>query len=130
MGSAHSGAVLLTGVWALGSWGSVPMLLALVGTASFHSIPDTGSLGSGLTPARQTAGTKAVSMLHPSGVALGACCHAGWDRQVLISPLCLLEFLRHTKVRQKSELDIVVSEDLSGEVKFSSSLPCPNNLNR
>ncbi|NXS17656.1 IKKB kinase, partial [Mystacornis crossleyi] len=36
----------------------------------------------------------------------------------------------HTKVRQKSELDIVVSEDLSGEVKFSSSLPCPNNLNR
>ncbi|NWT06075.1 IKKB kinase, partial [Mionectes macconnelli] len=35
----------------------------------------------------------------------------------------------HTKVRQKSELDIVVSEDLSGEVKFSSSLPCPNNLN-
>ncbi|POI35802.1 hypothetical protein CIB84_000447 [Bambusicola thoracicus] len=35
----------------------------------------------------------------------------------------------HTKVRQKSELDIVVSEDLSGEVKFSSSLPYPNNLN-
>ncbi|NXI42734.1 IKKB kinase, partial [Galbula dea] len=35
----------------------------------------------------------------------------------------------HTKVRQKSELDIVVSEDLSGEVKFSSSLPCPHNLN-
>uniref|UniRef100_A0A8C4URZ6 Inhibitor of nuclear factor kappa-B kinase subunit beta n=1 Tax=Falco tinnunculus TaxID=100819 RepID=A0A8C4URZ6_FALTI len=35
----------------------------------------------------------------------------------------------HTKVQQKSELDIVVSEDLSGEVKFSSSLPCPNNLN-
>uniref|UniRef100_A0A8V5GU14 Inhibitor of nuclear factor kappa-B kinase subunit beta n=1 Tax=Melopsittacus undulatus TaxID=13146 RepID=A0A8V5GU14_MELUD len=35
----------------------------------------------------------------------------------------------HTKVRQKSELDIVVYEDLSGEVKFSSSLPCPNNLN-
>uniref|UniRef100_A0A8B9GK01 IkappaB kinase n=1 Tax=Amazona collaria TaxID=241587 RepID=A0A8B9GK01_9PSIT len=35
----------------------------------------------------------------------------------------------HTKVRQKSELDVVVYEDLSGEVKFSSSLPCPNNLN-
>ncbi|NXW71217.1 IKKB kinase, partial [Hirundo rustica] len=35
----------------------------------------------------------------------------------------------HTKVRQKSELDIVVSEDLFGEVKFSSSLPYPNNLN-
>ncbi|XP_025902753.1 inhibitor of nuclear factor kappa-B kinase subunit beta [Nothoprocta perdicaria] len=35
----------------------------------------------------------------------------------------------HTKVRQKSELDIVVSEDLSGEVKFSSTLPYPNNLN-
>lgn len=38
--------------------------------------------------------------------------------------------LRHAKVRQKSELDIVVFEDLSGEVKFSSKLPYPNNLNR
>ncbi|XP_045142789.1 inhibitor of nuclear factor kappa-B kinase subunit beta [Echinops telfairi] len=36
----------------------------------------------------------------------------------------------HSKVRQKSEMDIVVSEDLSGTVKFSSSLPYPNNLNR
>ncbi|XP_068931924.1 inhibitor of nuclear factor kappa-B kinase subunit beta isoform X1 [Petaurus breviceps papuanus] len=35
----------------------------------------------------------------------------------------------HSKVRQKSELDIVVSEDLAGGVKFSSSLPYPNNLN-
>ncbi|KAL8173998.1 UNVERIFIED_CONTAM: hypothetical protein K2H54_036370 [Gekko kuhli] len=35
----------------------------------------------------------------------------------------------HAKVRQKSELDIVVYEDLSGEVKFSSKLPQPNNLN-
>ncbi|XP_039222795.1 inhibitor of nuclear factor kappa-B kinase subunit beta [Crotalus tigris] len=35
----------------------------------------------------------------------------------------------HAKVRQKSELDIVVFEDLSGEVKFSSKLPYPNNLN-
>nr|XP_016853156.1 PREDICTED: inhibitor of nuclear factor kappa-B kinase subunit beta [Anolis carolinensis] len=35
----------------------------------------------------------------------------------------------HTKVRQKSELDIVVYEDLNGEVKFSSKLPHPNNLN-
>ncbi|XP_072491161.1 inhibitor of nuclear factor kappa-B kinase subunit beta isoform X2 [Notamacropus eugenii] len=35
----------------------------------------------------------------------------------------------HSKVRQKSELDIVVSEDLTGTVKFSSSLPYPNNLN-
>ncbi|KAM9068217.1 inhibitor of nuclear factor kappa-B kinase subunit beta isoform 3-T4 [Sarcophilus harrisii] len=35
----------------------------------------------------------------------------------------------HSKVRQKSELDIVVSEDLTGGVKFSSSLPYPNNLN-
>uniref|UniRef100_F6RS10 Inhibitor of nuclear factor kappa-B kinase subunit beta n=2 Tax=Monodelphis domestica TaxID=13616 RepID=F6RS10_MONDO len=35
----------------------------------------------------------------------------------------------HSKVRQKSELDIVVSEDLSGGVKFSSCLPYPNNLN-
>ncbi|XP_044293262.1 inhibitor of nuclear factor kappa-B kinase subunit beta isoform X1 [Varanus komodoensis] len=35
----------------------------------------------------------------------------------------------HTKVQQKSELDIVVYEDLSGEVKFSSKLPYPNNLN-
>uniref|UniRef100_A0A8D0HFK9 IkappaB kinase n=1 Tax=Sphenodon punctatus TaxID=8508 RepID=A0A8D0HFK9_SPHPU len=35
----------------------------------------------------------------------------------------------HAKVRQKSERDIVVYEDLTGEVKFSSSLPHPNNLN-
>ncbi|KAG8512454.1 Inhibitor of nuclear factor kappa-B kinase subunit beta, partial [Galemys pyrenaicus] len=35
----------------------------------------------------------------------------------------------HSKVRQKSEADIVVSEDLNGTVKFSSSLPYPNNLN-
>ncbi|XP_070637590.1 inhibitor of nuclear factor kappa-B kinase subunit beta isoform X1 [Bos indicus] len=35
----------------------------------------------------------------------------------------------HSKVRQKSEMDIVVSEDLNGAVKFSSSLPHPNNLN-
>uniref|UniRef100_A0A452RMT8 IkappaB kinase n=1 Tax=Ursus americanus TaxID=9643 RepID=A0A452RMT8_URSAM len=35
----------------------------------------------------------------------------------------------HSKVRQKSEMDIVVSEDLNGAVKFSSSLPYPNNLN-
>ncbi|XP_010615399.1 inhibitor of nuclear factor kappa-B kinase subunit beta isoform X3 [Fukomys damarensis] len=35
----------------------------------------------------------------------------------------------HSKVRQKSEVDIVVSEDLNGAVKFSSSLPYPNNLN-
>ncbi|XP_019401582.1 PREDICTED: inhibitor of nuclear factor kappa-B kinase subunit beta isoform X1 [Crocodylus porosus] len=35
----------------------------------------------------------------------------------------------HTKVQQKSESDIVVYEDLVGEVKFSSSLPYPNNLN-
>ncbi|XP_021506143.2 inhibitor of nuclear factor kappa-B kinase subunit beta isoform X1 [Meriones unguiculatus] len=35
----------------------------------------------------------------------------------------------HNKVRQKSEVDIVVSEDLNGTVKFSSSLPFPNNLN-
>ncbi|XP_032269221.1 inhibitor of nuclear factor kappa-B kinase subunit beta isoform X4 [Phoca vitulina] len=35
----------------------------------------------------------------------------------------------HSRVRQKSEMDIVVSEDLNGAVKFSSSLPYPNNLN-
>lgn len=35
----------------------------------------------------------------------------------------------HSRVRQKSEVDIVVSEDLNGAVKFSSSLPFPNNLN-
>ncbi|KAB0404964.1 hypothetical protein E2I00_016975, partial [Balaenoptera physalus] len=35
----------------------------------------------------------------------------------------------HSKVRQKSEMDIVVSEDLNGAVKFSSSLPQPSNLN-
>ncbi|XP_023375860.1 inhibitor of nuclear factor kappa-B kinase subunit beta [Pteropus vampyrus] len=35
----------------------------------------------------------------------------------------------HSKVRHKSEMDIVVFEDLNGAVKFSSSLPYPNNLN-
>ncbi|XP_029459565.1 inhibitor of nuclear factor kappa-B kinase subunit beta [Rhinatrema bivittatum] len=35
----------------------------------------------------------------------------------------------HTKVRQKGEQDIVVYEDLAGEVKFSNRLPYPNNLN-
>ncbi|XP_059541304.1 inhibitor of nuclear factor kappa-B kinase subunit beta isoform X3 [Myotis daubentonii] len=35
----------------------------------------------------------------------------------------------HSKVRQKGEMDIVVSEDLNGAVTFSSSLPHPNNLN-
>ncbi|XP_066495327.1 inhibitor of nuclear factor kappa-B kinase subunit beta [Tiliqua scincoides] len=35
----------------------------------------------------------------------------------------------HAKVRQKKELDIVVWEDLDGEVKFSHKLPHPNNLN-
>uniref|UniRef100_W5NF13 IkappaB kinase n=1 Tax=Lepisosteus oculatus TaxID=7918 RepID=W5NF13_LEPOC len=36
----------------------------------------------------------------------------------------------HTKLKQKHEDDIVVYEDLSGEVKFSKHLPQPNNLNR
>ncbi|KAK6468529.1 inhibitor of nuclear factor kappa-B kinase subunit beta [Huso huso] len=36
----------------------------------------------------------------------------------------------HTKLKQKQEDDIVVYEDLSGEVKFSKHLPYPNNLNR
>ncbi|MGH0179914.1 UNVERIFIED_CONTAM: hypothetical protein FKN15_002818 [Acipenser sinensis] len=37
---------------------------------------------------------------------------------------------KHTKLKQKQEDDIVVYEDLSGEVKFSKHLPYPNNLNR
>uniref|UniRef100_A0A672U0E1 Inhibitor of nuclear factor kappa-B kinase subunit beta n=1 Tax=Strigops habroptila TaxID=2489341 RepID=A0A672U0E1_STRHB len=45
-----------------------------------------------------------------------------------VTGVFLLTLVFHS-VRQKSELDIVVYEDLSGEVKFSSSLPCPNNLN-
>ncbi|XP_069473761.1 inhibitor of nuclear factor kappa-B kinase subunit beta [Ambystoma mexicanum] len=36
----------------------------------------------------------------------------------------------YAKVKQKGELNIVVYEDLLGEVKFSSHLPTPNNLNR
>ncbi|XP_035235434.1 inhibitor of nuclear factor kappa-B kinase subunit beta [Anguilla anguilla] len=36
----------------------------------------------------------------------------------------------HAKLKQKAEDDIVVSEDLSGEVQFSKHLPQPNNLNK
>ncbi|XP_039624220.1 inhibitor of nuclear factor kappa-B kinase subunit beta [Polypterus senegalus] len=36
----------------------------------------------------------------------------------------------HTKLKQKEEDDIVVSEDLTGEVRFSKHLPYPHNLNR
>ena len=39
-------------------------------------------------------------------------------------------FLRHNKLRLKQDHDIVVYEDLSGEVRFSKHLPPPNNLNR
>jgi len=42
----------------------------------------------------------------------------------------LLSFLRHNKLRQKQDHDIVVYEDLGGEVRFSKHLPQPNNLNR
>ncbi|XP_030057928.1 inhibitor of nuclear factor kappa-B kinase subunit beta isoform X1 [Microcaecilia unicolor] len=35
----------------------------------------------------------------------------------------------HSKVKLKSEDDLVVYEDLAGEVKFYNSLPYPNNLN-
>ncbi|XP_037535969.1 inhibitor of nuclear factor kappa-B kinase subunit beta [Nematolebias whitei] len=35
----------------------------------------------------------------------------------------------HNKVRLKQDNDIVVYEDLSGEVRFSKHLPQPNNLN-
>uniref|UniRef100_A0A2K6G4A6 Inhibitor of nuclear factor kappa-B kinase subunit beta n=1 Tax=Propithecus coquereli TaxID=379532 RepID=A0A2K6G4A6_PROCO len=45
------------------------------------------------------------------------------------APFCPCPQPLHSKVRQKSEMDIVVSEDLNGAVKFSSSLPYPNNLN-
>lgn len=57
------------------------MLLALMETDSLQrsltylskfSIPDTCSLGSGLTPAGQVAETKAASVLHLSSVALRA----------------------------------------------------------
>ncbi|XP_076859524.1 inhibitor of nuclear factor kappa-B kinase subunit beta [Brachyhypopomus gauderio] len=36
----------------------------------------------------------------------------------------------HSKVKQKKENDIVVYEDLTGEVKFSRHLPQPHNLNK
>ncbi|XP_051964022.1 inhibitor of nuclear factor kappa-B kinase subunit beta-like [Xyrauchen texanus] len=36
----------------------------------------------------------------------------------------------HTKLLQKHEDDIVVYEDLTGEVRFSKHLPNPHNLNR
>ncbi|TKS78340.1 Inhibitor of nuclear factor kappa-B kinase subunit beta [Collichthys lucidus] len=35
----------------------------------------------------------------------------------------------HNKLRMKQDNDIVVYEDLSGEVRFSKNLPQPNNLN-
>ncbi|CAL1614924.1 unnamed protein product [Knipowitschia caucasica] len=35
----------------------------------------------------------------------------------------------HNKVRQKQDEDIVVYEDLSGEIRYSKNLPQPNNLN-
>ncbi|MGH0187907.1 UNVERIFIED_CONTAM: hypothetical protein FKN15_026613 [Acipenser sinensis] len=50
-------------------------------------------------------------------------------RAGVIFPL-LSKYLLHTKLKQKQEDDIVVYEDLSGEVKFSKHLPYPNNLNR
>ncbi|CAL8249166.1 unnamed protein product [Merluccius merluccius] len=37
--------------------------------------------------------------------------------------------LWHNKLRLKQDHDIVVYEDLSGEVRFSKHLPLPNNLN-
>ncbi|CAO2611639.1 Inhibitor of nuclear factor kappa-B kinase subunit beta [Lemmus lemmus] len=68
----------------------------------------------------------------PKGLLPSPCdVHACW----LLGRLeFLCEFINasshmHSKVRQKSEVDIVVSEDLNGAVKFSSSLPLPNNLN-
>lgn len=41
---------------------------------------------------------------------------------------CVLS--RHNKLSLKQNNDIVVYEDLSGEVRFSKHLPQPNNLNR
>lgn len=41
-----------------------------------------------------------------------------------------LNLFRHNKLRLKQDDDIVVYEDLSGEVRFSKHLPQPNNLNR
>eukprot|EP00061_Rhincodon_typus_P018930 g48322.t1 len=37
---------------------------------------------------------------------------------------------RHSKVKHKGDCDIMVFEDMNMEVKFSSQLPQPNNLNR
>lgn len=37
---------------------------------------------------------------------------------------------RHNKLRLKQDDDIVVYEDLAGEVHFSKHVPQPNNLNR
>ncbi|XP_064421554.1 inhibitor of nuclear factor kappa-B kinase subunit beta [Latimeria chalumnae] len=36
----------------------------------------------------------------------------------------------HAKVKEKNESHIVVYEDIKGDVRFSSHLPSPNNLNR
>lgn len=41
-----------------------------------------------------------------------------------------LHLFRHNKLRLKQDSDIVVYEDLSGDVRFSKHLPQPNNLNR
>lgn len=80
--SACNGAVLFTGSRILGS----PLILRVISLCSFAlmetdslrrsltylSIPDTCSLGSGLTPAGRVVKTKAASVLHPSRVALRA----------------------------------------------------------
>uniref|UniRef100_A0AAY4CAS8 IkappaB kinase n=1 Tax=Denticeps clupeoides TaxID=299321 RepID=A0AAY4CAS8_9TELE len=51
---------------------------------------------------------------------------SSWNR---ISVPCFLS-RRHSKLKHKHDDDIVVYEDLSGEVHFSKHLPQPNNLNK
>lgn len=47
-----------------------------------------------------------------------------------LEPSSLSFFLRHSKLLQKQVDDIVVYEDLTGEVRFSKHLPNPHNLNK
>lgn len=51
----------------------------------------------------------------------------GQSRHEALTHLCLF---RHNKVRLKNDNDIVVYENLSGDIRFSKNLPQPNNLNR
>ncbi|CAB1322093.1 unnamed protein product [Coregonus sp. 'balchen'] len=58
----------------------------------------------------------------------------GYAKELDQNSLCTsfvgtLQYLVHNKVKLKQDHDIVVYEDLTGEVRFSKHLPQPNNLN-